>query len=68
MVDRYASRTDGGARSWFDGMTGEITRIAPTFMVLLDGERLSMVFDRLDFVPLAPTSQVAIMKVWSDQG
>ncbi len=54
MVDRYASRRPCTCKapepSWLDGMRGKITQLAPTLMVLLDGERLPLRFDERDLV------------------
>lgn len=57
MVDRYANRVAGGERSWFHGMRGKVTAMRPRLMVLLDGERLPMVFDERDIVEIDLASQ-----------
>ncbi len=53
MVDRYAMRRPCTCKapepSWFDGMRGKVTQVAP-LMVLLDDERLPMRFDERDIV------------------
>lgn len=58
MVDRYAARAQCTCKhktfepSWFNGLKGVVTRVSPTPMVLLVGERLPMVFDERDLVVL----------------
>ncbi len=60
MVDRYAERRRCSCKapepSWFDGLRGVVTRLTPTVMVHLDGERLPMVFDERDLVVLEEPS------------
>jgi hypothetical protein len=60
MVDRYAKRLRCSCKpsepSQFDGMRGVVTRLHPSVMVHLDGERLPMVFDERDFVLDEPST------------
>ncbi len=62
LVDRYAARARCHCPkiepSWFNGMRGVVTRVKPTVMVHLEGERLPMVFDERDLVPVAESSNV----------
>jgi hypothetical protein len=54
LVDTYASRVrrlcGPVEASWFNGLRGVVTRVEPTVMVHLEGERLPMVFDERDIV------------------
>ncbi len=59
MVDRYR-RGGKYEPSSFDGLRGVITRLRPTLMVHLDGERLPMAFDARDLVVLGGESSVAL--------
>ncbi len=57
MIDRYAARCPGGARSWFHGMRGKVSSLKPYLMVHLEHERLPMVFDERDIIPVEESAQ-----------